>query len=215
MSLRTATQALHTQAERSGVVRELLRGTITRDAYGLYLRSLLPAYRALEEGLENRRKEVVVAGFARRELYRTSAIEADLAALCGTGWSRALPVLPAASSYALLIEAAGREASGSALVAHSYVRYFGDLSGGQILRRLLARSLRLPDAALSLYEFLGIADLEAFKSELREAVDAAGRRLASPQRVIDEALHAFRASIEISQGVEIHTMSVRAPAAER
>jgi heme oxygenase len=33
------------------------------------------------------------------------------------------------------------EGDGTRLIAHAYTRYLGDLSGGQILQRLLARSL--------------------------------------------------------------------------
>ena len=45
------TKALHVEAERSGIIRELLRGSATRDGYILLLRNLLPAYQAMEKGL--------------------------------------------------------------------------------------------------------------------------------------------------------------------
>lgn len=197
--LRSGTRAIHTRAERSGIVRDLLGGTITRNGYALYLRNLLPAYRAMERTLEERRGEVVLAGFARSKLYRSAAIEADLS---GEDRWRTMPVVAAASAYAALIEAAAREPSGGALVAHAYVRYFGDLSGGQILRRLLARSLDLRESALSVYDFPAIADLDAFKAELREAVDEAGRRLDETAPVVDAALRGFRASIDVSEAVQ-------------
>ena len=44
------------------------------------------------------------------------------------------------------------------LIAHAYVRYLGDLSGGRIVGRILARSPGLGPEALSFYDFPGIAD---------------------------------------------------------
>ena len=54
-ALRQATAALHRQAERSGFVEQVLRGEVTRPAYALYLRNLMPAYAAMERGLERHR----------------------------------------------------------------------------------------------------------------------------------------------------------------
>ncbi len=49
------TKALHVEAERTGIIRDLLRAEASRDGYILLLRNLLPAYRAMEQGLERHR----------------------------------------------------------------------------------------------------------------------------------------------------------------
>jgi len=49
------TKALHVEAERTGIIRDLLRGEATREGYVLLLRNLLPAYRAMEQGLVRHR----------------------------------------------------------------------------------------------------------------------------------------------------------------
>ena len=50
------TRNLHLEAERSGIIRELLRGNASRNGYILLLRNLLPAYQAMEQGLARHRK---------------------------------------------------------------------------------------------------------------------------------------------------------------
>ena len=80
------------------------------------------------------------------------AIEADLVALCGAHWSQGIPLLAAGELYARRIAKAA-EGDGTRLIAHAYTRYLGDLSGGQILQRLLARSLDLQPSELSFYDF--------------------------------------------------------------
>ena len=49
------TKTLHVEAERTGIIRDLLRDEATRKGYVLLLRNLLPAYQALEQGLERHR----------------------------------------------------------------------------------------------------------------------------------------------------------------
>ena len=58
-TLRERTQALHTRAERSGIINDVLRGKASRYGYALFLRNLLPAYRQMEAGLE--RQEPIAA----------------------------------------------------------------------------------------------------------------------------------------------------------
>ncbi|HMT20333.1 MAG TPA: methylenetetrahydrofolate reductase, partial [Promineifilum sp.] len=65
--------------------------------------------------------------------------DADLAALHGAD-AQALPIVPAGdASRARLAALSASEPAG--LVAHAYVRYMGDLSRGQLLREIVARSL--------------------------------------------------------------------------
>ncbi len=85
-ALRERTAELHTQAERAGIVNDILRGTATRHGYALLLRNLLPAYEAMESGLDRHRDTRGTALFARREVYRADALRADLAAIAGADW---------------------------------------------------------------------------------------------------------------------------------
>jgi heme oxygenase len=200
--LREATLSLHVQAERSGVIGQLLRGGGTRDGYALLLRNLVPAYRQMEQGLGRHTNSAVLGSLVRRELFRSSAIESDLDRLAGTDWSERLPLLPAAARYARTVSAAAED-GGVRLVAHAYLRYLGDLSGGQIMKRLLAKSLGLDAAALAFYDFPDIEDLSAFKDEYRLAIDNVVVEGTDAATIVDEAVLGFQLTIELSNAVAV------------
>ncbi len=92
--------------------------------------------------------------------------------------------------------------NGERLIAHAYTRYLGDLSGGQILKRLLERSLGLGPDALSFYEFPAIADIAVFKSGLHAAI-AAATSVVDVVAVVEEAAMAFRLNIELSRAIHL------------
>ena len=198
--LKRSTHDLHVAAERSGFIADMLQGRAGVPDYVLYLRNLLPAYQQLELGLVRLRDTPLLADFALEPLYRAPALAADLDTLWGPTWEADLPILSAAQSYAdgIARAAGGR---GEQLIGHAYVRYLGDLNGGQVLKRLLSRSLDLPPERLSFYDFPAIDDLPAFKQAYRDALDRSGGRLANREAVIDAARWAFARNIEVSMAV--------------
>ncbi len=198
--LRERTRALHTRAERSGVVADLLQGRASRFGYTLLLRNLLPAYERLEDGIELHRATPGLAPLAERAVYRATAIESDLLALCGPEWPRSLPLLGSGERYADRVTQAAAD-DGARLLAHAYARFLGDLNGGQILSRLLRRSLALDPSALAFYAYPGIADLAAFRNGYREALDRAAA-FVDTGPVVEEALAAFEHNIEVAQEVQ-------------
>jgi heme oxygenase (biliverdin-producing, ferredoxin) len=200
-ALRQRTGDLHGEAERSGVVLDIVRRRVTRHGYALYLRNLLPAYQQLERCLVLQGEQPALQGIARPELFRSRALESDLQILWGAGWDRYLPVLASSSRYADRVARAGR-GDGSPLIAHAYTRYLGDLNGGQVLSRILARSLGIDARALSYYEFADIADVPRFVAHYRVALDRAGDALLHAGEVLEEAELAFRLNIDLSLEVQ-------------
>lgn len=206
-AMREHTRALHGQAERSGVIAAILRGQVDLGGYALLLQSLLPVYQALEAGLEHHRATPGVALLAEPAIFRAPAIARDLDRLCPEGWYERLPMLASAERYRAAVADAAR-GDGTRLIAHAYVRYLGDLSGGRVMRGLLAGALRLPDEALGFYAFPGIADPERFKGEYRHAIDRAGRVIGDPEVVIAEAARAFRLNIDLSVAIAARSARV-------
>jgi len=188
--LREGTADVHREAERSAFVSRFATGTLDRDTYSRHLLALHGVYAALEDALERRRDDPRLGEFHLPELWRRPAIEEDLEFLRGRGW-RAEPPVPAAEEYAAHIAALGGTQP-LRLVSHAYVRYLGDLSGGQVLRRLAAKLLVLDGAGLRFYDFPEIPDATAFKADLRRRLDALPLDAGEREALLDEARTAFR-----------------------
>ena len=198
--LKTATQVLHREAERSGVMADLLRGEAALADYALLLRNLLPVYAMLEQRLDAVPPDSPAAALARPAIYRTAAIRSDLEHLLGPGMLDTVPVLPAGRRYVAEIERAGG-GDGTLLIAHAYTRYLGDLNGGQILGRLLARRMGLAAEGLSFYRFPGVAEPAAEALLYRAAIDHAEVPAARIDAIVEETVLAFRCNIDLSHAV--------------
>ncbi len=151
--LRGATAEAHARIERTGVIAELIDGTISRQAYVGLLRSLVPVYAALEAGLRRHRRTPGLAPAIFPTLFRGRALAADLRVLAGPDW--AVCIAPQAESliYREHLHRIARDRP-PALLAHAYVRYLGDLSGGRLIARTIGERFGLtPDRGLAFYSF--------------------------------------------------------------
>lgn len=85
------------------------------------------------------------------------------------------------------------EADPVLLVAHSYTRYMGDLSGGQILKKVAQRALKLPASGegLNFYQFEGITSHRGFKQLYRSRMNELELDLEAKQRIVNESNRAF------------------------
>jgi heme oxygenase len=190
--IRTASHEQHTEAETSSFMGDLLGGRLGVDAYARYTEQLWFVYRALEEGAEALREDPVAGPFIQPELFRTAALEQDLAHLRGPGWRAALSPLPATAAYAERVAECARDWP-AGYVAHHYTRYLGDLSGGQIIRDKAERTWgfdRKGDG-VRFYVFEGISNPAAFKRGYRELLDGVNADDLERQRIVDECKRAF------------------------
>jgi heme oxygenase len=199
--LKDATRELHRDAENAGGMSALLRGHVDRAQYCLLLRNLHALYEALEAALDRHAALALVAPVRVPGLYRTAALAADLRALHGAGWIE-LPVAAAMRSYVARLEEIARTQP-PLLAAHAYVRYMGDLSGGQILRDVVRRALDLQDGAgMAFYTFAGGEDGRVIKERYRAALDALPVDDALAQEIVVEARDAFARHVELFE--ELH-----------
>ncbi|XIE78308.1 heme oxygenase (biliverdin-producing) [Streptomyces sp. SBR177] len=190
--IRTASQEQHTEAETSTFMSDLLGGRLGVDAYARYTEQLWFVYRALEDGAEALRSDPVAGPFIRPELFRTAALEQDLAHLRGPDWRAGASALPATEAYAARVAECARHWP-AGYVAHHYTRYLGDLSGGQIIRDRAERTwgfARKGDG-VRFYVFEDIANPAAFKRGYRELLDAVNADDLEKQRIVDECKRAF------------------------
>ena len=142
--LRHETRSLHTAAERSAFMGALLRGQVDRAGYVALLRNLSAIYEALEPALARHAAHPLIAPVHAPALCRAAALAQDLAVLHGPHGVDELPLAPVTPLYVARLRTLDAEQPGL-LLAHAYVRYLGDLSGGQMLRRVA--SPRAPSPA--------------------------------------------------------------------
>jgi heme oxygenase len=188
--LRIETRGLHVAVERAGILPSLLRGELDRGRYCRLLRNLLAIYRSLEPALRRHAARPEVAPVVLPELFRADALRDDLTALHGAAWPR-LPAMPATRIYVDRLRQIDGE-DPSLLVAHAYVRYLGDLSGGRIVRQIVADSLGLAGGhGLRFYDFGGDERAVSLAGCLRRGIDEACAR-APLDAIVAEAQHAFR-----------------------
>lgn len=189
-TLRESTLDQHRAAERAPYIVRLMSGELSLSAYADLLWQLLEVYRALEEVAEDVADDPLAGGFVDRRLNRLPALTNDLAAICGPSWRGQSPgPLPATLVYAASIRAAA-ERWPSAFVAHHYTRYLGDLSGGQVIARMLRTRYGLADDALRMYAFAGVRGPEV-KRAYRERLDRTAWSPAEHQQLIAETAAAY------------------------
>lgn len=190
-SLKNETRVLHAQAERSTFMHALLRGEMQRGAYCAMLRNLHVIYAALEPALARHAGDPRLSPIHLSGLAREATLRSDLDALHGPGWREACAVQGAALRYADRLHALDHSHP-ELLAAHSYVRYLGDLSGGQILARIVRDSLSLaPGFGTAFYEFGDAAETAHLKRAFREGLDALPADAATADALVQEAKLAF------------------------
>jgi heme oxygenase len=187
--LREATADVHRGAERSSFVSRFMAGTLDREAYSRHLLALHPVYTALEGAMERLRDTPRLSAFYLPVLWRSASLAADLHYLRGREWQREDPV-PSSRRYAEHVNEIA-QVTPIALVAHCYVRYLGDLSGGQVLGKMAKRHLGLGGEGVSFYEFHEIGDVAAFKHDFRRRLDELPLRDGEREALVAEARNAF------------------------
>jgi len=200
--LREGTKKSHTMAENTGFVACFLKGTVEKTSYRKLVSNLYFVYSAMEEEMARHKEHPVISHIYFPELERKEALERDLAYYYGANWRNDVAPSDAAEAYIARI----REISNTApelLVSHSYTRYLGDLSGGQILKGIAVRGMNLTDGSgTNFYEFRTISDEKAFKQQYRQALDALPVDEAMADRIVEEANDAFKLNMVMFKELE-------------
>ncbi|MFQ4148722.1 biliverdin-producing heme oxygenase [Arthrobacter sp. LAPM80] len=193
--LKTHTAAAHMAAEDAAFVAELMGGTLDVAAMVALLDQSLVIYRALETALAAHVDHPQLGAFIDPKLARVAALEADMAYHHGADWEEQLAegrivIVPATTAYADALLTLGRE-SIEFLLAHHYVRYMGDLSGGMIIARMVQRHYGIADEGLNFYAFDGIAKPKPYKDAYRELLDTTDFSRAQKNAILDFAAESF------------------------
>ncbi|KAE9408901.1 heme oxygenase-like protein [Gymnopus androsaceus JB14] len=148
-TLRQSTKEAHDEIQYSVGATKLLSGELTKEEYSRFLMMLWHVYSTLEQALDRHSTNPVL-----EPIYNPALLQ---------------------RAPALSISAISNSDDPSPLVAHAYVRYLGDLSGGQNIRHTLAKAYDLDEAAgegVSFYAFKELASSKvASLGEMRRIKD--------------------------------------------
>ncbi|NXX71620.1 HMOX1 oxygenase, partial [Spizella passerina] len=172
--------------------------------FQLVTASLYFIYSALEEEIERNKNNPVYAPlYFPTELHRKAALEEDLKYFYGRNWREEIPCPEATQKYVERLHYIGKNEP-ELLVAHAYTRYLGDLSGGQVLKKIAQKALQLPSTGegLAFFTFDGVSNATKFKQLYRSRMNALEMDLATKKRVTEEAKKAFLLNIRVFEALQ-------------
>lgn len=200
--LREGTKKAHTMAENTGFIACFLKGTVEKNSYRKLVANFYFVYSAMEEELFRHRNHPILSKIYFPELNRKESLEQDLTYYFGSNWRDQVAPSDATQAYVARI----RQISNSnpeLLIAHSYTRYIGDLSGGQILKKIAQNGMNLSEGeGTNFYEFAQIPDERSFKKLYRERLDEMPIDEATADRIVEEANDAFGMNMHVFKELE-------------
>lgn len=200
--IKAETAEAHRIVESTNFVKGILRGVMDLESFGNMQAGMYLVYSAMEAELERHKDHQLVSEVYFPELKRTEVLEDDLRFLYGESWESQIRSTPAREEYVERIHWLGDNDPGL-LVAHSYTRYLGDLSGGQAVSKIARRSLDLEGRdGLRFFDFDEVEDGKAFKNEYRRRLDELPLSDVRAMEVIDEAKKVFALNQRLFEELE-------------
>ena len=206
--LREGTSKSHTMAENVNFIKSFLGGVIDKSSYVEMLSKLYFVYEAIEKAMEENKEHEYIKPIYFPELNRTQSLKEDLDFHYGERWLESTKISPATLDYVNRINQISKEKP-ELLVAHAYTRYLGDLSGGQILKKIAQRGMGLNDSkGLAFYEFNDIQDESEFKTNYKSALDSLPIKQNEAPQIVAEANIAFTLNMNIFSELEFSLAKV-------
>ncbi len=187
--IKAVTDENHRAAEESKFIVDLMSGQSSMLNYYRYMAALAPIYAQMEAAFQERSPEGILQYFDHRALDRFNKIESDLDFLAKEldlpeDWSEKNQ-LNSTNTYLARITP---ETSDARLLAHHYIRYLGDLSGGRIIGRMLQKHYSLPSEAMNFYNFDEIGDPVFYKRRYRDLLNLIPLSEIEQEEFLDEVV---------------------------
>lgn len=206
--LREGTTKSHSMAENVSFVKSFLGGVVDKHSYRKLVANLFFVYVAIEEELEINKNHEIISFLYFPELHRRLSLVEDLNYYYGHDWKNQISASPATQIYVNRIHDIGSNQP-ELLIAHAYTRYMGDLSGGQILKKIAQSAMQLPEnAGTSFYHFSDIKDDNEFKKNYREVLNNLPLRDTQIQQIIAEANNAFNLNMKVFQELNSNLIKI-------
>ena len=210
IQLREGTKKSHTMAENTGFISCFLKGVVEKSSYTKLLFDLYYVYSAMENQIQRLTSEghPVISKINYQELNRRDSLEKDLSFYLGNEWKDKLNISASAQVYVDRINKISSEQP-ELLIGHHYSRYIGDLSGGQLLKKITQKSMNIEgDEGLMFYIFEEIKDDKFFKSQYRKNLDSLPIDQFMADLIIEEANQAFKYNMDMFKELEGNLIAV-------
>lgn len=187
--LRQHTLSHHDAVAHGDFLTRLTSGDLSREAYTDWLSQLWYVYTALEETVCHAETGALLSCLADSRLQRTHALEADLVHLVGENWLETIVPRPATTVYVDRLFRIGNDEP--AVIAHHYVRYLGDLTGGQRISEQVARHYGVSERGRHFSDFAALGSPQHYLADYRSLIDTLPMTMEQTQALLAEANHAF------------------------
>lgn len=206
--LREGTTKSHSMAENVSFVKSFLGGVVDKNSYRKLVANLFFIYVAIEEELEKNRNHESVKSIYFPELFRKSSLINDLNYYYGSSWLNKVKPSSATQVYIDRIHSVGSNQP-ELLIAHAYTRYIGDLSGGQILKKIAKNAMQLSDnLGTAFYDFDSIQDEKTFKDMYRNSLNSIPLSNDQIKQIISEANIAFNLNMKMFQELDSNLIKI-------
>ena len=195
-ALKEGTKEDHTKAQNVRFVQEFLRGNIRMDIFKVATAGLYFLYTALEDIIEKNKEHPSIAPlYFPLELNRKEPLEGDLEYLYGKNWREEIICIKSVQNYVDHLNQTPPEL----IPAHAYTRIMGDLSGGQVAKKVAQRSLKLPASGegIFFYTFKEIDNLKTFKMLYRNRLDCLEVDQEAADALVEESKTAFKLNMQV------------------
>nr|YP_009654387.1 Heme oxygenase [Pleurostichidium falkenbergii]QCH39674.1 Heme oxygenase [Pleurostichidium falkenbergii] len=206
--LREKTTKSHSMAENVSFVKSFLGGVVDKKSYRQLIANLYFIYEAIEEEIEQNKKNFAVSAIYFPQLYRKESLASDLNYYYGDNWLNEIEPSAATQIYVDRIHNIGYS-NPELLISHSYTRYIGDLSGGQILKKIAQNAMQLNDnQGISFYDFDLIDNEKVFKNLYRQSLNNIPLNKKQIEQIIAEANIAFTLNMKIFQELNSNLIKI-------
>lgn len=197
--LKRGTNDIHSIAD--GLFQDhVVKKRMSQKTYKLFLSQLYYLYEAMENGLE-RHKDHPIVGPVQfgQELFRMPNLKLDLEFFYGEDWENCISCMASTQAYVDRLNELS-EHNPQVLISHAYVRYQGDVSGGQILKKIIRRTYGFSERTgegVRFYEFENLDSITSFKDFYSARMNALELTAEQKEEMVTEAVDAFQHNINI------------------
>nr|YP_009396011.1 Heme oxygenase [Dasya naccarioides]ARW65197.1 Heme oxygenase [Dasya naccarioides] len=206
--LREGTTKSHSMAENVTFVKSFLGGVIDKNSYRKLVANLFFIYVAIEEEMEKNKNHEAIKFIYFPELFRKNSLIEDLSYYYGFSWETKIKPSSATQVYIDRIHNVSINQP-ELLIAHAYTRYIGDLSGGQILKKIAQNAMQLSkNRGTSFYDFYDIKDEKLFKDMYKNSLNNIPLNSSQINQIISEANISFNLNMKIFQELDSNLIKI-------